>query len=597
MSISLLNNSLTMLGRFFNPKSTTKPILADSVSKPVFYSAMPKHALPRTTPEAQNVPSEVIRAFLEELISDRTLSMHTLTIVRNGSVICEVALKSQDIHIPKYTFSACKSVTSLAIGILIDEGKLTLDEKLTDIFSDETDIISRIRFKDVTVKTLLTMTSCVTFNEPFAILSKDWVKDYLASSVKGEVGVDFHYNSMNTYMLSAIIKKKSGQGLVDYLTPRLFVPLGISDVFWEKCPNGIERGGWGLYMRQEDFAKFAVMLRNDGMYNGKRIVSKEYIKEATSPKAAPPSSCGQFNYGYQIWSGKKENTFLFNGMLGQNVICFRDSGIIIVSNAGNDETFQQSDYFAHISKYFSAPFDKKLHENQEEHNKLTDMVKSLSWYNIKPTEKPVKKRFFDIFKKKPEITVPPLPSECSLLSSIRFTSSDEHANAVGLMPVFLQLIQNNFTKGFDKLEFETKNDAFYMTYTEKACVNRVKIGFTVPEKNDLVFGNEHFWAAVKGKFTVNEDDEKLFVLELAFIETPFTLKLKLFYDKYNTRLLQCETPGIPFIKKSASAFLKDLKDKPIVATAADKINADYIMYKIEKSFAPSVELIYSKKPY
>ena len=106
---------------------------------------------------------------------------------------------------------------------------------------------------------------------------------------------------MNTYILSAIVRAAAKMSLSDFLRQRLFLPLGIHDWFWEKSPDGIEKGGWGLYIRPEDMGKIGTMLLDGGLYNGKRILSSRYINAALLPKMTAPTSYGDFNYGYQIW--------------------------------------------------------------------------------------------------------------------------------------------------------------------------------------------------------------------------------------------------------------------------------------------------------
>ena len=127
------------------------------------------------------------------------------------------------------TFSACKSITSLAVGMLIDEGKLSFDESVFDIFGDEINFIDRKKMSSITVRDLLTMRSSVVFNEAEALVSQNYLKGFFSSSTSGKVGETFNYNSLNTYVLSAIVLKRSGEHISKYLEKRLFSPLGIKD--------------------------------------------------------------------------------------------------------------------------------------------------------------------------------------------------------------------------------------------------------------------------------------------------------------------------------------------------------------------------------
>ena len=140
----------------------------------------------------------------------------------------------------------------------------TLDENVYDIFEKRNGLLQKILRPNLTVKHLLTMKSGVQFNEMGVVSGNDWVDSFLNAPVKGTPGEAFEYNSMNTYLLSAIIQERTGMKMVDYLRPRLFEPLGIRKVFWESCPAGITKGGWGLFLCPEDAAKLGVMYVNGG---------------------------------------------------------------------------------------------------------------------------------------------------------------------------------------------------------------------------------------------------------------------------------------------------------------------------------------------
>ena len=183
--------------------------------------------------------------------------------------------------------------------MLIDEGKLSLNDKIVDIFADRLNKLNKFTHRNITVRHLLTMTSGIVFNVAGSVTENNWVKCFFESFLVSEPGKHFNYNSMNTYMLSAIVKTVSGHGLCEYLRPRLFEPLGIRNFYWEKCPMGIEKGGWGMYILPEDMLKIGQLLLNGGVWNGKRLISQEWIDAATSAQAAAPKSIGDFNYGYQ----------------------------------------------------------------------------------------------------------------------------------------------------------------------------------------------------------------------------------------------------------------------------------------------------------
>ena len=192
------------------------------------------------------------------------------------------------------------------------------------------------------------------------VSGNDWVDSFLNAPVKGTPGEAFEYNSMNTYLLSAIIQERTGMKMVDYLRPRLFEPLGIRKVFWESCPAGITKGGWGLFLCPEDAAKLGVMYVNGGKFEGKQIVPAEWVAASTSVHATPPEKMGKYGYGYQVWMEERPGSFAFNGMLGQNVLGYPDTGVVIVTNAGSNELFQTCEMLDIVRKYFGAEFGAEL---------------------------------------------------------------------------------------------------------------------------------------------------------------------------------------------------------------------------------------------
>ena len=233
--------------------------------KPAFPADLPyEQPFERTSPEAEGLPSRQIEELLRALKTSKELHMHTVMILKGGKVIGETAFYPYRQELWHATYSMCKSVTSMAIGLLISEGKLSLDTKIVDVFRKNVSLFGFIRQKDLTVRHLLTMTSGVSFNETGAISGNDWVKGYLEAFCHHEPGTYFEYNSMNTYMLSAIITEITGETMLDYLKPRLFAPLGITRVFWETCPKGKNKGGWGLFLCVEDMAKLGQLYLDGG---------------------------------------------------------------------------------------------------------------------------------------------------------------------------------------------------------------------------------------------------------------------------------------------------------------------------------------------
>ena len=587
MSISDWNNALTLFGRLMDTRQAIKPIYSDTSEKPPFRHTPVNQPFVRCLPEAVGVSSARIADFLCEIAEDETLNMHSILILKDGKMIAEAEFADQSTSVWKYTFSACKSITSLAIGFLYDEGILLPEEKLTDIFGESIPALTRIAIRDLTVENLLTMTTGASFNEIMAMTDTDWVKGYFSGAF---VPGNFFYNSLNTYILSAIVKKKTELSLSEYLKPRLFDPLGIDNYYWEKCPMGIDKGGWGLYMLPEDMAKIGQLVMQNGSWNGKQILSAEWITRATAKQADTGSISDLFDYGYQIWVGKEANTFLFNGMLGQNVLGFRDSGVLLVSNGGNAEMFQTGNYFTLAHKYFATP--EGLAPIPGEANRLPAVLHTIREQPPKPAPAAPKKRF-SLFSKKEIATTtaaPALPAECERLSGVTFTSEDENAPSLCLMPVIWQAVQNSYGTGLTSLSFMKSGNAFYMTYSEAEESYHLRIGFGYPADTDLVMGGKPYRVRTLGKFVRDEDGIPLLSLRITFQETPLTRYIKLYYTGAFPHMHQYERPGSDFILLMTATMKNELTDAPLIGNTLNKVDMEYVKYRVNRRFAPDVPL-------
>ena len=574
MNLNAVNKLATHVFRFLDTKKATEPIMNTVPQKPEIPSAQEGTSLERVTPESMGVSSLLIRRYVEEIEADKTQNMHNITILRGGKVIYECNFGGQDVSSPKMTFSACKSITSIAIGMLIDEGKLSLKESAASIFEDRVNIIDKLRMDGITVEALLTMRSGIVFNEAESFTSSNWVKSFFSSATQGKIGETFNYNSLNTYILSAIVYRKTGKHLSEYLAERLFKPLGIENYAWEKCPMGTEKGGWGLYMRPEDMGKIGTLVMNGGVWEGKRIVSEEYLKKATTAHALTPLEMGDFNYGYQIWVGKDTDTFLFNGMLGQNVMGFRESGIIVVANAGNGELFQQGNFYGLTLRTFCGSFPEKIAENIWERKSLERFSHTLVFGGGK-ARLANKHAIYEKLS--------------SLFGGV-YEADDEDAASFGLMPAILQITQNNYTKGMQSVEFRLNKEACLVeiTFSENDAVYILNAGLLHGEKNELLFHGEKFAVCAFARLAENEDGVPVLVVRADFTETPFSRIFKFFFEDGKMVCRAQEEPGAEFIVKTAGDTIEEAFSGTVVSRLAEKIDMGYISYKIENVLSPKI---------
>ncbi len=586
MNLFPLTPTAALVMQLLDSKVSTEPMFESNTFKPEYDFKINSVGLDRCMPEEEGIQSDLVIEFLDKLKNDRSLNMHSVTVARHGRILCQASFGAQRTDIWKHAFSACKSVTSIAIGILIDDGVLKLDERVVDIFRDKVGAVSKIKLKDLIVEDLLTMRSSVLFSEADAMTDADWVKAFLQAPTKGTVGKTFRYNSLNTYMLSAIVTQKTGKLLSEFLDERLFSPLGIKDYYWEKCPRGIDKGGWGLYIRPEDFVKIGTLLLNGGVYGNMRIVSEEYVSLATTKHVEIERESKRFDYGYQIWIGKDTNTFLFNGMLGQNVLCFKDSGIVIVSNAGNAEMFQQGAFFEYAASCFGREFSESVPKNKVAYNRLLKKSKELTHLS---GDKPCRwwhkvLSFFGIEKRESRLF--------STLVGKSFIPSEGDTQAVGILPLILQATENCFSKGFACIAFELdEQDIPTLVYKETDVEIKIPVGFDIPITKNIKYRNENFIISSKARFTFNEDGICVLVIRLDFAETPSSRIIKIFfYGDDDLVIEQSETPGEAFLLELSDMVISEYADKPVVGAFLEKFGVEFIEYKVKRIFNSVLQL-------
>ena len=616
MNLSAVNRSVTLLTGLFDRSRSAQPFLPQTTGKPVF-SAAPS-SLPHTAPENAGVSPTHIAAFLRQLREHPQLRMHSVLILRHGQLLCEADFGAQDHCLPRYTFSACKSLVSLAIGILCDKGQLHPSDRLIDLFPDRVNAVSRLRMASLTVEHLLTMRSGVIFNELESQTDEDWIKRYLNSGFSAEPGQQFQYNSLNTYMLSATVVQKSGMTLTEFLKKHLFDAMDIRDFYWETCPRGIEIGGWGLYLRPQDLCKLGLLVMQNGMWNGKQLISEDYLRRAVSAQVKTPPTTGRYDYGYQIWVGREPRAFLFNGMFGQNVLGFPDTDMLIVSTAANDELFQQGPFYDIATAYFGDPsklsaaplpasdadtasllLEKTLcadHTAQE----IFTAEQALPPKTAPLTARTVLSRISDFLfsripdKKQPTETA--LPPAAARFIGLSFVPKEhEQTASVGLFPVVVSTVQHNFSRGLVSLSFskavENGEERFLVTYREADDTHIFTAGIGHASQTVLYFHGTPFIAAAKVTFPTDEEGRPVCRLQIDFPETPSSRIIKLFLNRDGSAVLrQEETPGAALVSRTVIGWKSNLAMQPIIGGALDKIDNEYLSYRIRRTLAPEVEL-------
>lgn len=257
----------------------------------------------------------LVDSFVAKMDAHR-FCIHGVTVLQNGKTVASHRWRRDD---RENLYSASKSFVSVAIGMAIDEGLLSLTDCAADFFGERISAGTDPRYSLITIRDLLTMASghaegFLFANQPHTYTEKDWVRYFFSQPLVYEPGTHFTYNNGCSYLLSAILTAKTGLTVRDFLIPRLFDPLDIGNPQWFTCPMGINTGGNGLFLTTDELARFGQMLLDGGVYNGKRLVSKEYLDLATTSQI-PTDADG--DYGFQFWMQREPDSYMASGKYDQ----------------------------------------------------------------------------------------------------------------------------------------------------------------------------------------------------------------------------------------------------------------------------------------
>lgn len=236
---------------------------------------MKKHSFSTASPASLGVSPAGLQTFLEE-IDRRHLGVHGFVLLRRGITIAEGWWKPYRAELPHQLFSLSKSFTSTAIGFAVQEGLLRLDDRVVSFFPEKLPCRPCENMEKMQIRHLLTMSTGHSV-EPDIFHPGKLAAEFLRSYVDLEPGSRFLYNTAATYMLSAILQKRTGETLTRYLTPRLFRPLGIPVPQWDSDPDGVNLGGFGLNLDTRSIARFGQFLLQKGCWNGRQLLNPEWI--------------------------------------------------------------------------------------------------------------------------------------------------------------------------------------------------------------------------------------------------------------------------------------------------------------------------------
>ncbi len=538
-------------------------------------------SLPRRIGGEGHKYSKTLVSILEELEFETRANIHSLMIIKGGEVICEASHPGYDVNTFHLAHSMSKTVTGIAIGILIDEGKLSLYERVADIFPDIP--YSDPRFADMTVENLLAMQSGVPFAEAGTVTEERWTETFFSSELKFAPGTSFLYNSMNSYILGKIVTRVSNMPLSEFVSERIFSPLCIDNFLWELGPEGSEKGGFGLYLSCESFAKIGLLLLRGGKYADKRIISEDFVLKMTEPHASDDKAKEGYDYGYHLWTEKDSSAFLLNGMLGQNVYVSPEHDIVVSVNAGNNEVFQDSPALAVIKKYIPCLCENSV-STRDDFKALKNEINTffVRRHKIRPKKKIKNLSTFLRLKS-------PTPFDGNwypVLGTYAFPD-----NNTGILPVFVSVFQNNYMGGIESFKLEQRGENLIFTSVEGGIAYEIPVGLYGYAQSIIDFKGEKYKVRAFGEAMEDEDRIPVYKIELIFPELPNTKMIKITHAPEGIRVRMSETPNQTVADKFISSFLDSGKMGFAMGLLEKKVGEDFITKKLTSLFNPEIHAI------
>ncbi len=549
------------------------------------FNAKNVQPLVRSTPEAEGVSSVFLSQLVHELVASRHAGLHAMTVLRHGKIIYEKGFDPYRVDVWHVTYSMCKSFTGMAIGLLIDEGKLKLEDRVLEHFQNPFTFspLVLLRFHDLTVRHLLTMSSGSSFNEVGAITGNDWLRSFFESSVNFEFGTKFDYNSMNSFVLSALVTAVTGKSMLEYLQEKLFDPMGITKICWEHSPLGITKAGWGLFITQEDAAKLGQLYLQNGVWNGQQLISREWVALATAPQIPTGQEENPW-YGFQLWMNNIPGSYMYNGMLGQNVYVYPSLDMVIVVNCGNDEVFAGGEMTAIMRSHINADLkfsDEPLPANPRA---LEALNKIRSTTDV--GDYPVLRITHGGWGRERERGV-------SMLHFMREHDGDVyemHSKGIGLFPLIMQVVHNNYTHGIKAIRLLVSGNTPCIEILEGSTVHKLPIGIGKSRHTGIMMNGEEYLVGTQARIGYNEKYEVVLSIRFSFIEEACSRTLDITFKDHDTVYLQWdELPGNEIIKDTLDTITMGSGNvNPLVTGLMAQINPGLIQSAMQSAISPVV---------
>ena len=470
-----------------------------------------------STPEEQGLNSAKLAEGLLQ-IQQKNIPIHSLLIVRDGRVLLDATFYPYDGESPHSVGSVTKSLTTLLIGIAIDQGKLSLDDKMVSFFPDTTIANPDVRKNDITIRDLASMSSgfdCIYEpNEPTVYAmetSPNWVQFGLDLPMAYKPGTHWEYCGVGMHLLSAILQKATGMTALEYARQNLFEPLGIQEVFWPTDPQGVNLGAGNTRMLPRDMAKIGFLYLHGGVWDGKQIVSRSWVEQSVKKQFSPPNGDG---YGYGWWSSVSDTgmSFFAQGKGGQWIIVNPGYNSIVVTTG---EGFNYDD----IDPYILAAVVDPKNPLPANPTGVAELQRVLATLSLPPDPQPV----------------PALPDMATAISGKTFRMDPNPFGIESVRLVFDTTPQASFQIAF------TDGTPSPLAAVGLDGIYRLTPGLNLDRAGHPFVDFQNLSVGLRGRWT----DAQTFVLEYDTILNYYYYKLQLNFDGDKLSLVLSERTGTP----------------------------------------------------
>lgn len=303
-------------------------------------------------PEKHGIPSEAVRQF-EERLARLGVRMHGYLLLCGKDIVGEKYHAPYGPDTRHRMYSITKSFTSMAVGLLLKEGRIALDDRICSYFPEKISKEGPYPWcGEMTIRDMLTMRTCYASTTYKRYESDDWVESFFRVKPDHVPGTVFSYDTSSSHVLAALVEKLTGMDMLDFLRKEALGRLGFStEAYILKDPQGVSQGGSGLLCTLRDVAKAAWLCSHYGILDGEEVLPSDFMRQATAdqvPTDLQPVVDEQGGYGYMFWMPRQESSrmasarrrderlghdFTMYGMGGQLALCFPELDFCLVTMA------------------------------------------------------------------------------------------------------------------------------------------------------------------------------------------------------------------------------------------------------------------------